>query len=324
MLSGKSKYLNGLTAYTSFIEASLLRKPVIYGMPPAISFELTNYCNLKCPECPSGSGKMKRSKGFMPLDLFSRVIDETKSGLFNINLYFQGEPMLHPEFFDFLEKCRDIYTTVSTNGHFISDSNAARIVCSGLNKLIISVDGLDQETYSRYRVNGNLARVLQGLNALAKAKMHNSSEIRIVIQFLVNRINQGQVSKITNLARELKVELALKSMQLSDDTSKDYWLPSGKAFRRYRKAGDKYLIRNHLPRRCLRAWFNPVITWDGKVLPCCFDKDGEYLMGDLYRNTFREIWHGQQYEAFRNMILAGREKIEMCQNCTSGLQGVKK
>lgn len=317
-------YKNGLQAYTSFLAASIMHKPVISGMPPSISFELSGYCNLRCPECPSGSGRMTRGRGFMSISLFSRIIDDIKPFLFNTNLYFQGEPMLHPEFFEFLERSRDTYTTVSTNGHFINPDNSEKLVCSGLDKLIISVDGMDQETYSLYRVNGNLDTVLKGLRSVAEAKEIFRSDINITVQFLVNRVNQHQISQIRKMTKELNVNLALKSMQLSDKESIEFWLPSLKAFRRYREVREGYSLRSHLPRRCLRLWINPVITWDGKVLPCCFDKDGKYIMGDLNKNSFREIWHGKKFAEFRKRVLSEREKIEICMNCTSGLTGVKK
>ena len=86
----------------------------------------------------------------------------------------------------------------------------------------------------------------------------------------------------------------------------------------------EYVINNSLPDRCARLWFNPVVTWDGKVVPCCFDKDAEYVMGDLNTDSFREIWDGPKYRIFRKSILTGRHMIEICRNCTSGLIGIKK
>jgi len=124
------KYLNALSAGYSFLISSTTGRSVVSGMPVSVSVELTNYCNLNCPECNSGSGVMTRSRGYIDIDLFSRVIEEIRPFLFNINLYFQGEPMLHPKFFTFLKKSRGINTTVSTNGHFLSEENAERLVRS--------------------------------------------------------------------------------------------------------------------------------------------------------------------------------------------------
>ena len=94
-------------------------------------------------------------------------------------------------------------------------------------------------------------------------------------------------------------------------------------FQRYKMEDGQYLIKNSFQNRCARLWFNPVITWDGKVVPCCFDKDAEYVMGDLNIDSFRDIWDGPKYRIFRKSILTGRHMIEMCRNCTSGLKGVR-
>jgi radical SAM protein with 4Fe4S-binding SPASM domain len=81
-----------------------------------------------------------------------------------------------------------------------------------------------------------------------------------------------------------------------------------------------FVIKNRFPDRCARLWFNPVITWDGKVIPCCFDKDAEYIMGDMIVESFREIWNGQKFRDFRKGVMKNRQGIEICRNCTSGLQ----
>jgi len=112
-------------------------------------------------------------------------------------------------------------------------------------------------------------------------------------------------------------------MQISDNKSIEKWLPLNSHFTRYRLKDGEYVIKNTLPDRCARLWFNPVITWDGKVIPCCFDKDAEYIMGDLNQDSFRDIWNGPKYRIFRKSILSGRHMIEICRNCTSGLIGVK-
>ena len=76
---------------------------------------------------------------------------------------------------------------------FLSEENSEKIVRSGLNKLIISLDGMDQETYSSYRVNGNLNTVIEGLKNVTHAKKKYNSSLKIEIQFLVNRFNEHQI-----------------------------------------------------------------------------------------------------------------------------------
>jgi radical SAM protein with 4Fe4S-binding SPASM domain len=115
----------------------------------------------------------------------------------------------------------------------------------------------------------------------------------------------------------------MKSMQIIRDEEIQMWQPSDERFRRYTKKDGIYTLKNSLPNRCARIWFNPVVTWDGKVVPCCFDKNAEYVMGDLSKDSFREIWDGPKYRIFRRSILTGRNMIDVCRNCTSGLTGVR-
>jgi radical SAM protein with 4Fe4S-binding SPASM domain len=323
MIESLIKPVNLFEAGYSYIKASVTGKADIKGMPVSISAELTNNCNLQCPDCTSGSGLMRRKRGFMDLELFKKVMKELNPFLYNVNLYFQGEPMLHPLFFSFVANCLKPNSVVSTNGHFLSEESSELIVRSGLNRLIVSLDGMDQERYSTYRINGNVKSVIEGLINVTQAKKKHNSSLIIEIQFLVNRFNENQIPEVKQFARSIHASLSLKSMQILDKMKIGSWLPSTRRFSRYKIKGREYTIKNTLPDRCARLWFNPVITWDGKVVPCCFDKDAEYIMGDLNQDSFGEIWNGPKYMIFRKSILTGRHMIEMCRNCTSGLRGVK-
>jgi radical SAM protein with 4Fe4S-binding SPASM domain len=317
------KPLNLLKAGFSYLKSFSSGNGSVSGMPVSIGIELTNHCNLHCPECLSGSGMMKRDKGFMEIGLFDRLIQELRPYLYNINLYFQGEPMVHPDFFSFLECSLPIHTVVSTNGHFLTEENSESLVRSGLNKLIVSLDGMDQDTFSVYRKNGNIDIVKSGIKNISLAKRKYRSSLNLEIQFLVNRFNEFQIRDIQQYARDVKASLKLKSMQIINKKNIIYWVPLNSKFSRYKKKNEGFEIKNSLPDRCLRLWFNPVITWDGKVVPCCFDKDAEHIMGDVTQDSFREIWNGPKYRIFRKSILSGRHMIDICSNCTSGLKGVR-
>jgi radical SAM protein with 4Fe4S-binding SPASM domain len=314
LLQAGASYLGSLISH----ERSLVR-----GMPVSVSAELTNNCNLNCPECSSGSGQMTRQHGFMDISLFRTVIKELKPYLYNINLYFQGEPMLHPHFFSFVESSRGIHSTVSTNGHFLSADSAEKLVCSGLSRLIVSLDGADQASYSAYRINGNFESVLEGLRSVTSARARQKSSMKVEIQLLVNRINEQQIPRVRSIAKSLGALLTLKSMQIIHEDKIGEWLPADGRYSRYEINDSRYVNKNRMPDNCARLWFNPVVTWDGKVLPCCFDKDAEHIMGDLSQESFREIWNGPRYRVFRKAILKDRSMIEICRNCSSGLKGVK-
>jgi radical SAM protein with 4Fe4S-binding SPASM domain len=323
MMGGLIKPINFFRSGYSYLKGSLTGKTEIKGLPLAVSTELTNRCNLHCPQCTTGSGMMLRESGFMDIGLFKRVMKELTPYLYCLNLYFQGEPMLHPSFFSFIDYGPKPYTIVSTNGHFLSVENAERIAKSGLNKLIISIDGIDQQTYSAYRVKGSYNSVIDGIKRMTLAKYKHNSSLKIEIQFLVNKLNEHQIPEIRLLAKRMNTSLRLKSMQVINKADIEFWAPSNGKFSRYKMEHGEFVIKNTLPDRCARLWFNPVITWDGKVIPCCFDKNAEYEMGDLNHDSFTDIWNGPKYRIFRKSILTGRHTIGICRNCTSGLRGVR-
>jgi radical SAM protein with 4Fe4S-binding SPASM domain len=323
MIKKLRKAANLLLSGYSYLKSSLTGIPAIYGMPVYLGVELTNNCNLRCPECSSGSGIMTRKRGFMEPGLFDNLISELQPYLFNLNLYFQGESMLHPQFFSFLQSARSVRTTLSTNGHFLSVENAEKLVRSGLTKLIVSLDGMDQSTYAAYRKNGNIELVKEGIRNVSEAKNRFNSKIKIELQVLVNKLNESQIPDIYKFARKLNTSVKLKSMQITHKQRISFWLPKKPGYSRYKFINGEYRTKNKMPDRCLRMWLNPVITWDGKVVPCCFDKDAAHILGDLTQDSFREIWNSPKYRIFRKNVLSGRQTIEICRNCSSGLKGVK-
>jgi radical SAM protein with 4Fe4S-binding SPASM domain len=323
MIKGLVKPVNFLLAGFSFLKSSASKRVSVHGMPAAIGIELTNNCNLHCPECASGSGTMNREHGFMNIELFYRVITELRPYLYNINLFFQGEPLLHPDFSSFIISSGTIRTVISTNGHFLSGENSEKIVRSGLSKLIISLDGLDQDTYSKYRIGGRIETVMDGIRNISNARQKHNSSLKIEIQMLVNKLNEYQIPLMKKLAAVNNVSLKLKSMQIISKDSFEKWLPVNGKLSRYHFRNGKYELKSTLPDRCARLWLNPVVTWDGKVLPCCFDKNADHIMGDLNLESFSEIWTGSKYRLFRRVLLSDRSTIEICRNCTSGMNRVK-
>jgi radical SAM protein with 4Fe4S-binding SPASM domain len=307
----------------SFVTSSAFKKPVIWGMPFSAGIELTNCCNLACPECASGSGEMSRPKGFMNSDLFDKIIGERDSGLIYANLYFQGEPMMHPEFFIFVSKASHLKLTVSTNGHFITEDGARKLANSSLERLIVSIDGMDNETYLLYRRNGDFEKVTKGVRMLSEEIKKQRSSLKLELQFLVNRYNESQIVPVRKFAGEVGATLRLKSMQVINRNNEEFWMPGNEKYRRYLLSDDNYRIKSSLRNRCSRLWFNPVITWDGLVVPCCFDKNADHVMGDMKVSSLREIWYGERYMDFRRSLLNDRSNIAICRNCTTGLKGVK-
>ena len=322
------KILNLQKVLASYSFSRITKNPAHHGLPFSLSIEPTNLCNLHCPECPTGMGTLTREKGFMDFPFYKRIIDQLHHSLFYINLHFQGEPYLHSRFTDMVSyaKAKKICVSTSTNGHFLNTENIVKTIESGLDRLIISLDGTDQEAYSQYRKGGDFDRVVEGIKELVRVKQeHHVKKPRIMLQFLVLKSNQHQIKEIRKLSKQLGVEkLELKTAQFYDFMNGNPLMPDLPEYCRYKKSNssaDKeitYKIRNKLPDHCFRMWSSCVITWDGWVVPCCFDKDATLRMGNLNKQSFSEIWKNEAYQAFRKKILTSRKEIPICTNCTEG------
>jgi radical SAM protein with 4Fe4S-binding SPASM domain len=216
---------------------------------------------------------------------------------------------------------KEIYTSTSTNAHYLKDDEAKATVQSGLDRLIISIDGLTQETYEAYRIGGSLDKVLDGTRNIVKWKRAlNSRTPHIVFQFLVVKHNEHQIAEVYKLAREIGVDqVVLKTAQIYEYENGSPLIPVQEKYSRYKKNADGlYTIKNGLHNECWKMWHSCVITWDGKVVPCCFDKDAKFILGDVRENSFEDIWYGTKYQTFRKSLLRSRAEIEICKNCTEG------
>lgn len=307
----------------SYMFSRATGKSRISGLPISISFEPTTSCNLRCPECPSGLRAFTRPTGMLKEELFKKTIDELKDTLIYLLFYFQGEPFLHTQFLDLVKFASDqnIYTATSTNAHFLTDDVARRTVASGLDRLIISIDGTTQESYEAYRIGGKLDKVIKGTKNIIKWKKElNSKTPHVVFQFLVVKPNEHQIAEVQNLAKYIGVdEVALKTAQIYNYKNGSDLIPTIDKHSRYRRNSDgTYSIKNKLLNHCWKMWHSCVITWDGKVVPCCFDKDAYHEMGQLQEISFKALWHSEAYNSFRKLLIKSRSKIDMCRNCTEG------
>lgn len=316
---------NAAKVFTSFFAGRLLKKPIQWGYPISISFEPTTSCNLRCPECPSGLRAFTRPTGMLKKDFFRQTIDDIHKDILYLIFYFQGEPFLNREFLDMVKYAADknIYTATSTNAHYLTDEVAKKTVESGLDRLIISIDGTTQDVYQQYRVGGNLNKVIEGAKNIVKWKKELKSKTPFVFfQFLVVKPNEHQIEDIKKLAKEVGVdEVRFKTAQVYDyENDPNNLIPVNEKYSRYKKDKDEnYIAKNKLENHCWKLHHANVITWDGLVVPCCFDKDATHQLGNLKMQSFKEIWHNDNYKQFRRELMTSRKNIDICANCSEGV-----
>lgn len=311
-------YINTLHSFFSYGVSRYTGIPLRPPLPPAISVELTNICNLSCPECATGAGLLNRRKGMIDINLAGKIAEELSGTVLSSYLYFQGEPMLHPQFFEIVRLFRKMNPVISTNGHFLNAENCTRLASSGLKKIIISFDGISADTYIKYRQGGDHDKVKEGILELVKAVRKSRSEPTVEIQFLIGKHNEQDLGAVMRFAKSMGTSFKIKSMQVLDNSRANEWITKDLRRSRFR-IDDGKIIPMHTPRSgCFRMWSAAVITIDGDVVPCCYDKNAEFSMGNMNSHTFTEIWNGTEYNSFRTIVMHSREEIAICKACPQG------
>lgn len=319
------RLLNAGMAVASYLVSTISKKTIVWGRPLILTVEPTNICNLKCPLCVTGNGRMTRKAGLMSLETFKRTVDEVSDRLFYLLLYHQGEPFINKAFLDFVEyaKRKRIFVTTSTNAHYFNEETARHTVMSGLDSIIISVDGPDQKSYETYRVGGDLANVRSGIANLVRQKKKLRSKTPVIyLQFIVMRHNEHQISEMQALAKDLGVDKFLtKTVQVENAEEAREWLPKADSLRRYGVDDDKLEPKRLVRMPCHRPWTSSLVNWDGSVVPCCFDKNGAHKFGTVTEaNSFAKTWESDEYDTFRSKMLRNRDALDICSNCSQGLR----
>jgi radical SAM protein with 4Fe4S-binding SPASM domain len=219
-----------------------------------------------------------------------------------------------------------LYTIVSTNAQALSRSTAEALVKSGLNRIIVSIDGFSEDSYAAYRVGGSLHKALEGLQHLANAKAQLHSRIRIELQVLRLKTNEHEWDWIKKNYKKLgATHLVFKTAQLYNFENGHPLMPTNERYSRYRKTANGTYVHkksSHLSplafnlSPCKRLWSGCVITTNGEVLPCCYDKDHRHAYGNITQQSLAELYHSTKANALRRRVLLYQgEPLEMCKNC---------
>ncbi len=314
---------------TSLGLSLLRRKPVVWGNPVIAHIEPTSLCNLSCPLCPSGNGSLTRVRERLDLEKFKTVVDKLPDSIRMLLLWNQGEPFIVKQLPEMIRyaKQREIYVVTSTNGHYFRKNKQVKeVVESGIDEIIVSLDGADQEVYEKYRQGGKLKWVFEGIQRLADWKHRLKSRSPLIhLQFILMKQNAHQRNDMIALGRKLGADrLSFKTVQVTDFEGGEQFLPDDPEISRYtgKTTDGKYITRKRklFPDDCLRLWYSLVVNCDGRVSPCCFDKDGDYSIGNLVEEQFDVVWRGPAFKKFRQHLLNSRYDMDMCNDCTEGLK----
>ena len=291
------------------------KKIELKSMPYNVVIEPTNSCNLQCPLCSTGIGAKTREKGILQFENFKKVIDEIKDYVLQLSLQNWGEATLVKDLPKMIRYASDngIFTRLSTNFSVrYNDEFLEELMMSGLGIIVIDLDGTDQETYEKYRKNGDLDLVLKNIRKAVEIKKNNSFEYPIIqSRMLVMKHNEHQIEEFRNISKEMNVdEMELGNIQVNPNTAKD-WLPKNQEF-----VYDTYLKERKVT-PCHWPWSGMTINWDGGVSPCCVVDDEKSDFGDIFHQGVRGLWNNNYYQSARSVFSKEKNNTQktICDIC---------
>lgn len=299
-----------------------LRLSYNLGKPKIVSIETINRCNLACAICYLGDGKMNRKASVMSFEKARSIVDQTFDCCETLYFALWGETFLpkNKDIFKIIRYARDKgipQIIASTNGHFLNDANIKNILSCGITTLLISIDGMTQETYSRYRRKGNLEKVLKGVRQLVGERSSSNSAMNITLQFIVFRHNEHEMEEFRKFSESLGVGCSFKAPYVDDVTQAGEMLPKDDRYWRYYiEDGELKLKFFRNGGICYEPYDVLTIYADGEVAGCCFDYNLDYKFGNCFEKPIRAVWNGKAMRGFRRTLLRDRNSISFCRrNC---------
>ena len=319
----RSRVSNAIRCYWNYAlsRMGLVR---ISHAPLFVSVEPAAVCQLRCPECPvgrrdNGISTSRNTDKLLSLDLFRKVLGEVKDYAHTMQFYFQGEPLLNKDLAQMIAEAHEagLYTIVSTNAQAMTRELAEALVSAGLNRIIVSMDGLTQASYGAYRIGGDVEKAKAALRYLREAKKKLKIEdlrLQIELQCLRLKTNEQEWAELKRTYKALGADrLSLKTAQLYDYEKGHDLMPSNPRYSRYEQGADGLFHRKKRARGCLRVWSGVVVTTTGEVLPCCYDKSHAFAYGNINDAPIAELFKNEKALAFRRAALNEQPKI--CQEC---------
>lgn len=296
-------------------------RPLSY--PLALQLEPTIVCQLDCPYCPRVKATAGMKHGHMEWSNYTRLLEEVGHYLGAIAFWQWGEPLLHPRIADMIKLAHSygIITFMSTNAQFEpGDVDVPALVASGLDMLIISMDGTRQETYEKFRAGGQIERLKRFARAVIeeKKRVHNK-DLVINIRIVATSENEAEIEEVRQFAQEAGADIfSVKSVSLYyDDSPDDPRLPVDINLRSYQYRGREEAQRyRRLRNKCRKPWSWPTLRYDGTLLFCECDHRMEARLGNVFQSSFKEVWQGETAQNLRKHFHRnGQIDFEFCQRC---------
>lgn len=288
-----------------------------------IKIDVTNTCNLSCPLCPN----FYRRKGIklpyknISLPEFIKFFSSLKVLPKKVGLGVNNEPLINDNIFDianFINNInKEIEITLSTNFTLSNKFKTETIVNSGIKNIVIGLDGIDQESYSKYRIGGNFDTVMNSIKKIQEYKKQKKLNFpKIIIIFIVFKHNENLIDKAKELFNSLEIPIFFRRTDMYNGF-KD-WFPVNfdqKNCNEYNKPIQHQ--HSEINTICIEPFFSTVIDAFGNVFPCCGEAVCDFIVGNIFKESFENIWNSKQMNNLRDCLQKKNNiKNIPCINCS--------
>jgi len=293
---GINKLLNRIKLFTSYVVGQTYSR----GLPHCVIIEPTNFCDKSCQLCPNRS--LSRPRGMMELDLFKKIIDQLPL-VELVFPYLMGEPLLHKDIFQMLSHCKSkgMFTSLSTGGKPLNQENSKKLIASGLDHLLVSLNADHEEGYKAIDSTTDFHLLLDNVERFLSV---NNGKINFTLSVINTKIGLRDWKKFKKEWEKKGANVRFKFF--SDWKVKD-------------PAIEKFGTYPSRPRNkvypCDWLWRQLHVLWDGSVVPCCFDYDRRHVLGNMKTQSLSEIWNGEEYLKIRQSHLIDGSKVPLCFDC---------
>lgn len=325
----------------SILNPIISRFPFLAPYPYKIEVEHTTFCNKKCILCEHTYWDEKSER--LTFEEFKKIVDNFPK-LKWINVTGEGSGFLNPDFLKIIEylRSKDVSVNFVDEFEFVDEEKARKLIELSVNCIWISMDGATKETYEKIKVGCNFEKVLENIKGLLKLKKElNSPFPHLCFRFVVNKLNYHEMPqmvelvdnlrKFGDLGESLRLEFVglLKFREIEDLYLPE--VPEQILCETIKKAKElkvpvyfSHLQEKELPKvtKCA-AWAEPYIMMKGYVLPCCAVLMSnkrpflrKYAFGNVFENSFREIWYSERYRKFRKLVPKKKGEVPiLCAGC---------
>lgn len=308
-----------------------LRLTEVRGRPYLMFLDPCNYCNLRCPLCPTGMGELGREQSMMSFDQFKRYLDPHTPYLFEVIMHNWGESMINKDIFRMIKyaQAQNIGTNLSSNLVTTTSEDIDNLLDSGLEYLVISLDGVDQESYVKYRVRGDFDRVVANLREIIRRKKERGLKYPIIEwQYIVMKHNEGRVEEAERLSQEIGVDvMRFIPVGLPFETEDrkqlaNEWFPVKASGRSESDHLEQTYGQADKPSPCYYLYRSMTVNADGGVSPCCIVYKQKRDFGDLKllkgNIDIGKVWNNDLFRSARSLYskksIPNRQRT-VCDGC---------